>query len=255
MALVKCPDCGKKVSDLAPACVSCGRPLSTISQPKEPVIEQRDPKTDLKSIDSGNPEIVGLSEKEMEIFYSGTSPIPKDKEYRTKPRPPQGMKWAKLWIWGVLPLQGGFWLIFSVLLFLEAIFIGEDIFESAFSIPAIVLSALFGVALISASVGLYKRKMWAWKSNIFFLAFGLAIAMSFNLAQSYDAYSKVFEVGKTPVAKVFAEAVGKTSGFFLFWIVPNYLYWKKRKHPFLPSRLTPAGASPCPPDGLSPPHS
>lgn len=27
MALVKCPDCGTEVSDAAPACVKCGRPL------------------------------------------------------------------------------------------------------------------------------------------------------------------------------------------------------------------------------------
>lgn len=27
MALVKCPDCGRSVSDLAPTCPGCGRPL------------------------------------------------------------------------------------------------------------------------------------------------------------------------------------------------------------------------------------
>jgi hypothetical protein len=27
MALIKCPDCGKDISDLAPACVECGRPI------------------------------------------------------------------------------------------------------------------------------------------------------------------------------------------------------------------------------------
>jgi len=30
MPLVKCPDCGKLVSDLAKACIGCGRPLNTI---------------------------------------------------------------------------------------------------------------------------------------------------------------------------------------------------------------------------------
>jgi hypothetical protein len=28
MALVKCPDCGKQVSELAPACPGCGRPMN-----------------------------------------------------------------------------------------------------------------------------------------------------------------------------------------------------------------------------------
>lgn len=28
MALIKCPDCGKSVSDVAPSCPNCGRPIS-----------------------------------------------------------------------------------------------------------------------------------------------------------------------------------------------------------------------------------
>lgn len=27
MTLISCPDCGKEISDLAPACPSCGRPI------------------------------------------------------------------------------------------------------------------------------------------------------------------------------------------------------------------------------------
>ena len=34
MALIKCPECGKEVSDKAPACIHCGYPLNNnISQP------------------------------------------------------------------------------------------------------------------------------------------------------------------------------------------------------------------------------
>ena len=29
MALIKCPECGKEISDKAPACIHCGCPLST----------------------------------------------------------------------------------------------------------------------------------------------------------------------------------------------------------------------------------
>ena len=32
MALIKCPECGKEVSDKASACIHCGFPLSTTSQ-------------------------------------------------------------------------------------------------------------------------------------------------------------------------------------------------------------------------------
>lgn len=31
MALIKCPECGKEVSDRAPACIHCGFPFSTDS--------------------------------------------------------------------------------------------------------------------------------------------------------------------------------------------------------------------------------
>jgi hypothetical protein len=31
MSLVKCPDCGKSMSSLAPACLNCGRPMRNAS--------------------------------------------------------------------------------------------------------------------------------------------------------------------------------------------------------------------------------
>ncbi len=38
MALIKCPDCGVEVSDAAPSCIKCGRPLSrTAPRPKRRV--------------------------------------------------------------------------------------------------------------------------------------------------------------------------------------------------------------------------
>lgn len=35
MALVECPDCGHHVSDLAPACISCGAPIASPAAPPE----------------------------------------------------------------------------------------------------------------------------------------------------------------------------------------------------------------------------
>ncbi len=32
MALTKCPDCGREVSDQATACIQCGRPIKPVSQ-------------------------------------------------------------------------------------------------------------------------------------------------------------------------------------------------------------------------------
>ena len=36
MALIDCPDCGKNVSDSAPACPNCGRPIAKASAPPPP---------------------------------------------------------------------------------------------------------------------------------------------------------------------------------------------------------------------------
>lgn len=35
MALIKCPECGKKVSDMAKACPKCGRPLNAVNNEEE----------------------------------------------------------------------------------------------------------------------------------------------------------------------------------------------------------------------------
>jgi len=40
MPLVTCPDCGREVSDAAPACIGCGRPMESVSAPAEPSAQQ-----------------------------------------------------------------------------------------------------------------------------------------------------------------------------------------------------------------------
>ena len=37
MALIKCPECGKEISDKANACVHCGYPLDTLERLMEKV--------------------------------------------------------------------------------------------------------------------------------------------------------------------------------------------------------------------------
>ena len=42
MALVRCEDCGRNISDLSRACIHCGRPLSEDAAPEA---EEREPRT------------------------------------------------------------------------------------------------------------------------------------------------------------------------------------------------------------------
>ncbi len=44
MALIKCPECGKEVSDQAPACIYCGYPLNTEQQQTSPADQIKCPK-------------------------------------------------------------------------------------------------------------------------------------------------------------------------------------------------------------------
>lgn len=65
MALIMCPDCGKDVSDAAPACPHCGRPVtlsSRISPPSSEVstIELTGKRLKLHSLLSALAIIVGL---------------------------------------------------------------------------------------------------------------------------------------------------------------------------------------------------
>ena len=43
MALIKCPECGKEISDKAPACIHCGYPLSLLNseKAKSPTVEKQ----------------------------------------------------------------------------------------------------------------------------------------------------------------------------------------------------------------------
>lgn len=58
MALIKCPECGKEISDKAPACIHCGYPLENI-QTKEsrlPTAAPSQPRFDLHVKGTGKPE-------------------------------------------------------------------------------------------------------------------------------------------------------------------------------------------------------
>ena len=45
MALISCPECGKQISDQAPACIHCGYPL-----PKQPTAPAAPPSPDRFSV-------------------------------------------------------------------------------------------------------------------------------------------------------------------------------------------------------------
>ena len=63
MALIKCPECGKEISDKAPACIHCGFPLSLLHGEETSSIKIEDPskKNKLSVIsDKGTPALYSL---------------------------------------------------------------------------------------------------------------------------------------------------------------------------------------------------
>ena len=62
MALVTCPDCGKSVSDTAPTCVSCGRPMTSNTGHAQDVVTIQQTGKDIKlaQLFAGIAIVVGL---------------------------------------------------------------------------------------------------------------------------------------------------------------------------------------------------
>lgn len=70
MALITCPDCGRKVSDLAKSCPECGRPIQAevvAQQPKEENIPMEEPKAEF-SASLLRSELVGLRDYYIKQF-------------------------------------------------------------------------------------------------------------------------------------------------------------------------------------------
>ncbi len=71
MALLKCPDCGKEISDAAPSCIGCGRPMLTIHKPQVLTLSSPVQEEAVAPQSSVQEEVV-LSELEGDRLYTLT---------------------------------------------------------------------------------------------------------------------------------------------------------------------------------------
>jgi len=74
MALIRCSECGKEISDKAAACVNCGCPVSAMK--KEPIKSAEQP----KSAQTGKTTVTKTAIDSIlkDIFNDGTNPVPKE---------------------------------------------------------------------------------------------------------------------------------------------------------------------------------
>jgi hypothetical protein len=52
MALTKCPDCGADISDLAPACIKCGRPMAEPDETEDDTEDDPLPERRIQTIEA-----------------------------------------------------------------------------------------------------------------------------------------------------------------------------------------------------------
>ena len=88
MALIKCPECGKDISDRAAACIHCGFPLSEVKSSTVYPTEDREGRLVIETIPNGSPkqapainivcEITGMSSSEAKALVEKNVVIVKD---------------------------------------------------------------------------------------------------------------------------------------------------------------------------------
>ena len=110
-------------------------------------------------------------------------------------------KWLKLWIYLFLIIGGIFGIFWS------------------FRLPTIIamISLPLSILYVCLGVGLHYRKMWAWKAN------WVAICLSWIGGSLNGAISNKSQ-GDFATTFFIIFIVGG-----LVWMLPNYIYWNKRK--------------------------
>ena len=114
-----------------------------------------------------------------------------------------GLKWLHFWNYVTLPLG-------TIAEFMSSFSGGIQEITSA-------LSAIIHVFVI---YGLHKRRMWGWKLN------WLVILMSFAII------AMPIQSGSKNQSQLITEGVFRVILAAVFWILPNFVYWRKRRFLF-----------------------
>lgn len=119
-----------------------------------------------------------------------------------------GLKWFVFYTYIRLPISI-LLLIISVAILYDRVFMAVDLNE----IFSLLLLLIYLVLLIALLIGLKDRKLWAWKLNFIVLIIETIIAA----------------IGKSDDIVIFITLTVLGS---LLWILPNWVYFSKRKFLF-----------------------
>ncbi len=88
---------------------------------------------------------------------------------------------------------------------------------------SMAINLAFAAWLIVISVGLHKRRLWAWKQNLC-IVFGEPVLWVMNRYQPQEG-------GATTIGNVIGSLIG-LAVLWAAWTWPNYIYFNKRKELF-----------------------
>jgi hypothetical protein len=106
MALIKCPDCGKDISDLASICIGCGRPIQNPPNrretPPDPTTMGHNFEKDVSKQTPGDKD----QNQFFPIIEKPPSDIPTEKQSLSSPPSPLPNRWLKFYTYVFLPIYG-----------------------------------------------------------------------------------------------------------------------------------------------------
>ncbi len=132
-----------------------------------------------------------------------------------------GTKWIKFWNYVVLPAVGLVALLMT------------------FDLPRLRYEML-PIAILCGTVafGLRERKLWAWRWNwIVIVVISLALLVPFTIRDTHGDFadllahgvSELLAIDWAQVDDLILPFATRLIGVSLLWLLPNWLYWKKRK--------------------------
>ena len=121
-----------------------------------------------------------------------------------------GTKWFTFWTYINLPIMGGLGVLVAIALATKIFWLGAALF-------------VICVPYLAAAYGLHKRKVWGWRLNWLTIAINCVNGLVPNSLETF---------GDPITSRVLAEVAVRAVFVSIVWVLPNIIYWRKRRFMF-----------------------